>query len=113
MSFFMVLLAKRGSPETGQSQSLNGDQSGSQRAFQRTARTPGMDTIKGLALIATFIGVLIAFAMWVSLWENVWQVAVEPTRANIYSAEMSRALDHSACMRSSLWWWRLAGCRLI
>ena len=30
----MVLLAKRGSPETGQSQSLNGDQSGSQRAFQ-------------------------------------------------------------------------------
>ena len=113
MSFFMALLAKRGSPETGQSQSLNGDQSGSQRAFQRTARTPGMDTIKGLALIATFIGVLTIFAMWVSLWENVWQVAVEPTRANIYSAEMSRALDHSACMRSSFWWWRLAGCRLI
>ena len=63
MSFFMALLAKRGSPETGQSQSLNGDQSGSQRAFQRTARTPGMDTIKGLALIGTFIGVLTIFAM--------------------------------------------------
>ena len=26
-----------------------------------------MDTIKGLALIASFIGVLITFAMWVSL----------------------------------------------
>ena len=35
-----------------------------------------MDTIKGLALIATFIGVLITFAMWVSLWENVWQASV-------------------------------------
>ena len=30
-----------------------------------------MDTIKCLALIGTFIGVLIIFAMWVSLWENV------------------------------------------
>ena len=56
MSFFMALLAKRGSPETGQSQSLNRDQSGSQRAFQRTARTPGMDTIKGFALIAALLG---------------------------------------------------------
>jgi len=27
-----------------------------------------MDTIKGLALVATFIGVLIVFAMWVSPW---------------------------------------------
>ena len=113
MSFFMVLLAKRGSPETGQSQSLNGDQSGSQRAFQRTARTPGMDTIKGLALIGTFIGVLIIFAMWVSLWENVWQAAVEPTRVNIYNAQINRALDHSPCLRSSWRWWRSAGCRLI
>ena len=84
MSFFMALLAKRGSPENRPIKSLNGDQSGSQRAFQRTARTPGMDTIKGLALIATFIGVLIIFAMWVSLWENVWQASVEPTRAQIY-----------------------------
>jgi hypothetical protein len=72
-----------------------------------------MDTIKGLALIAAFIGVLTIFAMWVSLWENVWRTAVEPTRANIYSAEMSRALDHSVCLRSSWMWWRSAGCRLI
>ena len=35
-----------------------------------------MDTIKGLALIGTFIGVLTIFAMWVSLWENVWQASV-------------------------------------
>jgi hypothetical protein len=34
-----------------------------------------MDTIKGLALIGTFIGVLITFAMWVSLWDNVWSVS--------------------------------------
>ena len=110
MSFFMALLAKRGSPETGQSQSLNGDQSGSQRAFQRTARTPGMDTIKGLALIATFIGVLIIFAMWVSLWENVWQASVEPTRGAIYDARLNR-LGPSPCLRSSWMWWRTAGCR--
>ena len=36
--------------------------------------------LQGAALFATFIGVLITFAMWVSLWENVWQAAVEPTR---------------------------------
>jgi hypothetical protein len=70
-----------------------------------------MDTIKGLALIATFIGVLITFAMWIS--DSVWRTAVEPTRANVYSAQMSRALDHSACLRSSWMRWRTAGCRLI
>jgi hypothetical protein len=43
-------------------------------------------------IIATFIGVLVIFAMWVSLWENVWRTAVELTRANVYSAQMSRAL---------------------
>jgi hypothetical protein len=37
-----------------------------------------MDTIKGLALIATFIGFLTIVAMWVSLWQNVWRVSVEP-----------------------------------
>ena len=40
--------------------------------------SPPMDTIKGVALIATFIGFLTIFAMWVSLWDNVWRVAVEP-----------------------------------
>jgi len=39
---------------------------------------PRMDPIKGLALIGTFIGFLTIFAMWVSLWENVWRVSVEP-----------------------------------
>ena len=47
-----------------------------------------MDTIKGLALITTFIGFLAIFAMWVSLWENVWQPSVEPTRAQIYKARI-------------------------
>jgi ATP-dependent DNA ligase len=35
-----------------------------------------MDTIKGLALVATFIGFLTIFAMWVSLWENVRRLSV-------------------------------------
>ena len=71
-----------------------------------------IDMLKGVALIGTFIGVLIVFAMWVSLWENVWRTAVEPTRANIYSAEMSRALitrlafAHLGCGGGR-------GCRLI
>jgi hypothetical protein len=47
-----------------------------------------IDTLKGAALIATFIGVLIIFAMWVSLWENVWQASVEPTRGAIYDARL-------------------------
>jgi hypothetical protein len=42
-----------------------------------------IDTLKGVALIGTFIGVLITFAMWVSLWENVWRVSVEPVRGAI------------------------------
>ena len=55
-----------------------------------------MDTIKGLALIATFIAVLITFAMWVSLWENVWQASVEPTRGAIYDADLiALALRHA------------------
>jgi hypothetical protein len=59
-----------------------------------------MDTIKGLALIATFIGFLTIFAMWVSLWDNVWRVSVEPTRASIYCARIgpSHCLSHSWIM---------------
>ena len=74
--------------------------------------TSTLDTLKGAALIATFIGVLITFAMWVSLWENVWQASVEPTRGAIYDARLNR-LGPSPCLRSSWMWWRSAGCRLI
>ena len=49
-----------------------------------------LDMLKGVALIGTFIGVLIIFAMWVSLWENVWQASVEPTRGAIYDAQLNR-----------------------
>ena len=31
------------------------------------------DTLKGLALISTFIAVLATFAMWVGLWETTWR----------------------------------------
>ena len=65
--------------------------------------------LKGSALVAAFIGFLTIFAMWVSLWDNVWRVSVEPTRASIYSADQS--LGPSPC-RSSWWWWRETGCRL-
>jgi hypothetical protein len=71
-----------------------------------------MDTIKGLALIGTFIGFLTIFSMRVSLWDNVWRVVVQPVRSQAYTTQMSRALDHSAGFRSSLMRWRLAGCRL-
>ena len=57
-----------------------------------------MDTIKGLALIATFIGLLIIFAMWVSLWDNVWRVSVEPVRGAIYDTRLNR-LGPSPCLR--------------
>ena len=72
---------------------------------------PSMDTIKGLALIATFIGFLTIFAMWVSLWDNVWRVSVEPVRGAIYDTRLNR-LGPSPCLRSSWWWWRETGCRL-
>jgi len=47
-----------------------------------------IDALKGAALIGTFIGVLITFAMWVSLLENVLQASVEPTRAQIYKVRI-------------------------
>ena len=71
-----------------------------------------MDTLKGAALIATFIGFLSIFAMWVLLWENVWQASVEPVRGAIYETRLNR-LGPSPCLRSSWMWWRTAGCRLI
>ena len=58
------------------------------------------DKLKGAALIATFIGVLPIFAMWVLLWENVWRVSVEPVRSAIYDARLNR-LGPSPCLRSS------------
>ena len=72
-----------------------------------------MDTLKGAALIATFFGFLAMCAALVHWHDKTWKIAVGPTRTNVYSAQISRALDHSACLRSSFWWWRLAGCRLI
>ena|SRR4029077_2290100 len=56
-----------------------------------------MDTIKGLALIATFIGVFTIFAMWVSLWDNVWRVSVQPVRGAIYDTRLNR-LGPSPCL---------------
>jgi hypothetical protein len=43
----------------------------------REASTTFLDKLKSVALAAAFIGVLIIFAMGVSLWENVWRVSVD------------------------------------
>jgi hypothetical protein len=53
-------------------------------------RSPPMDIIKGLALIGTFIGFLTIFAMWVSLWDNVWRASAEPVRGAIYDTRLNR-----------------------
>ena len=45
--------------------------------------------LKGSALVAAFTGVLITFAMWVVLWENVWSASVEPVRDAIYDTSQS------------------------
>jgi hypothetical protein len=61
-----------------------------------------IDTLKGVALIGTFIGVLITFATWVSLWENVWRVSVEPVRGaistvNSIALALRLAFAHLGC----------------
>jgi hypothetical protein len=50
--------------------------------------------------IATFIGFLTIFAMWISLWDQTWRIAVEPTKVSICSARIgpSHCLSHSWIM---------------
>ena len=50
--------------------------------------TTAFDILKDAALIATFLGILATFAVWVSMWETTWRAAVEPTRANIYNTRL-------------------------
>ena len=56
------------------------------RRLRLASPCAAMDMLKGAALIAAFIGFLTIFALWVSLWDNVWRVSVEPTGASIYLA---------------------------
>ena len=56
-----------------------------------------IDTLKGAALIATFLGVLTIFATLVMLWESVWQTSVEPVRGAVYDARLSALAPHFAC----------------
>ena len=72
-----------------------------------------LDTRKGAALITTVLGFLAMYAAPVHWNDKTWKIAVEPTRANVYSAQMRRALDHSACLRSFWVRWRSAGCRFL
>ena len=69
-----------------------------------------LDKLKGVALIATFIGVLAIFAALVVIWQDTWRAAVEPTVASIYRAR----IGPSDCLAPLAWWWkRQAGCRMI
>jgi hypothetical protein len=71
-----------------------------------------IDNLKGLALIAAFIGFLAVFATWVSIWNQTWQAAINPIPTQVIGASMSR----SPCLRSgegTRWWWRELGCRVI
>ena len=63
---------------------------------------------KGSALVAAFIGFLTIFAMWVSLWDSVWRVSVEPVRSQAYIAR----IGPSHCLSRSWSWWWTEGCRL-
>jgi hypothetical protein len=74
-----------------------------------TRALAALDMLKGAVLVAAFIGFLAIFATWVSLWDQTWRVAVEPTRASIYTARIGA----SPCLTSSWWWWRETGCCLI
>jgi hypothetical protein len=67
-----------------------------------------MAVLTGVTLIATFVGFFATCAMLVEWWDSTWQVAVEPVRAEIYSARMSP----SPCFYRSWWWWRSVGCRV-
>lgn len=49
-----------------------------------------MDMLKGASLIAAFIGFLAIFVMWVSLWNDVWRVSLEPVRGAIYDTRLNR-----------------------
>jgi len=71
-----------------------------------------LDTLKGAALIATFLGFIATCAAWIHIWDSTWQAAVEPARGAIYDTRLNR-LGPSPCLRSSWMWWRTAGCRLI
>jgi hypothetical protein len=61
-----------------------------------------MDTLKAAALIATFIGFLTIFAMWVSLWDNVGQVSVslfvaQSTTLDSITLGLRLAFPHHGC----------------
>jgi hypothetical protein len=55
------------------------------------------DRLKGAALVCTFLGFLATCAALVSWWDTTWRIAVEPTRASVYSA----LIGPSPCLRSS------------
>jgi len=70
-----------------------------------------MDTLKGAALIAAFLGFIAICATWICIWDSTWRVAIEPVRGAIYETRLNR-LGPSPCLRSSWMLWQSAGCRL-
>jgi hypothetical protein len=72
-------------------------------------QTTFLDKLKGMALIATFIAMLVTFAMAVQWWDTTWRIAVSPVRSEVLRSQM----PPSPCTYGSWWWWREAGCRMI
>jgi hypothetical protein len=70
--------------------------------------TAFLDKLKGMALIASFIAVLAAFAMAAEWWETTWWTAVSPVRSEVLRLQM----PPSSCTFASWWWWRESGCRV-
>ncbi len=61
-----------------------------------------LDTLKGAALIATFLGFIATCAAWIHIWDSTWQAAVEPARGAIYDTRLialglRHAFDHRGC----------------
>jgi hypothetical protein len=77
-------------------------------AYDRGSEPSTLDMLKGLALVAAFVGFLSTCAALIAWWDSTWREAVSPVRIEVYSAR----LGHSPCLFGSWWWWRSAGCRV-
>jgi hypothetical protein len=66
-----------------------------------------LDTLKGVALIATFIGFLSIFAMWVAMGQCVACIG-RADQGKHYSAR----IGPSHCLSHSWSWWWTEGCKL-
>ena len=55
-------------------------QCGERPQLDLKAASEVMDTLKGVALVIAFLGVIATCATWIYIWDSTWQAAVEPVR---------------------------------